>query len=167
MYSDIIICVILSLSMLFGNVTPNLLQTLYTQGGLMLFCGAQLAWFQAQQIKDFFKKKSLWKFLSSCLLFHFFLQSFNLWMGFTLAEAIQVGDFLRLCALSSMIFLCSHKLSWFQMGVNFILSTWYSAVFCIQYGNHVDKTLIFWLLLSSFNLNQGLFCVSCSASEEE
>lgn len=70
-------------------------------------------------------------------------------MGFPLTEAIQAGDFLRLCALSSMIYVLLTGCPGFRGDrVNFLLTTWYSAMFWIQCGNNVDNTLIFWLLLS-------------------
>lgn len=77
--------------------------------GLILCYGAQLTLFQAQLIKDCFERDQYEEFLSSCLLFQFSLRSFDLWMGFPLAEAIQEGHLLRLCVMFSMVFLYSSQ----------------------------------------------------------
>lgn len=79
-------------------------------------------------------------------------------MGFPLAEAIQVGDFLRLCALSSVIFVLLTGCPGFRW-INFILTTWHSAVFWIQNGNNADKTLMFWLLSCIFPKSRTFLCL--------
>lgn len=45
------------------------------------------------------------------------------------------------------------SLSWDR--VNFVLSSWYSAVFCFKYENNIYNTLIFWVLLTAYSKSRA------------